>query len=139
MNTKYKRTVFKSFKTLSDGSIAAIYATLEYDPGNKEYYHYVGMAIGKSRRQCNDWFNDKANHRARGLNNRSTGKVGIEGLVWAASELTRLESNIRASLDKDEYGVIYIEAADEKRASAYRRLLKHGYECINGVFRKVVA
>ncbi len=48
----------------------------EYQPG---YYMWnVGFAVGKSRRQLNDWYWKRKNKRARSLANHIVGKAGLK-------------------------------------------------------------
>ena len=50
----------------------------EYRPG---FYRWnVGFAVGKSRRQLNDWYRRKKNRRARTLNQVMRGKAGLTAI-----------------------------------------------------------
>lgn len=62
--------------------------TYEYCPG---FWHWnVGFAVGKSRRQLNDWYWNRKNKRWRSLYKRMMGKAGISTLYRATEELLKL-------------------------------------------------
>jgi hypothetical protein len=126
MNKNYSRTVQRTHTTLSNGQHAAMYVMVENPEGY--YAHYVGLCIGNTKRQCNDWWQGRQNRRVRSVNLKSTGKCGIEGLVWALNQLLDLEKRLTACLKDGNFEVIVIAAEDNKRASAYERLKKYGYQ-----------
>jgi hypothetical protein len=76
----------------------------------------IGLCISKTVKQANDWFEGK--HSTK-LNNKQTGRVGLEGLNKAFNYIMEFGSLLR----KDE--VIWIEVENEKRVRAYKRLLKY--------------
>jgi hypothetical protein len=60
----------------------------EYAPG---YYLWnTGFAIGKSRRQLNDWYWRRKNKRRRSLDNHFNGRVGIKAIRRGFEEVLRL-------------------------------------------------
>lgn len=54
----------------------------------------VGFAIGKSRRQLNDWYWKRKNKRARSLNNQLVGRSGIQAIKQGFEEVLRLRWNL---------------------------------------------
>ena len=60
----------------------------EYAPG---YYLWnTGFAIGKSRRQLNDWYWRRNNRRRRSIDNHFQGRVGIRAIKRGFDEVLRL-------------------------------------------------
>lgn len=86
-------------------------------------YIDVGFVIGKSRKECNDWYWK----RLRNKRVKETGKCGLEGLLFAIRCLQWIEETYDGL-----HIVIRVGFADDKRKSAYRRLLKYGYEYREG-------
>lgn len=54
----------------------------------------VGFAVGKSRRQVNDWYWNRKNKRARTLKKRLVGRSGMKTLVGALDRLLVLRWNL---------------------------------------------
>lgn len=83
----------------------------------------VAFVVANSKRKCNNWWIKDG----IGLGDKITGKCGLEALLFAIKCLDFIEN-----LYKDQMIVIRIMPTDEKRKSAYRRLLKRGYLFIEG-------
>ena len=65
----------------------------EYRPG---YWVWnVGFAVGKSRRQLNDWYNKRRNKRHRSLDRKIGGVSGLKTIALGAKEVLRLRWNIQ--------------------------------------------
>lgn len=60
----------------------------EYAPGF--YLWNTGFAIGKSRRQLNDWYWRRNNRRRRSLDNHFNGRAGIKAIRQGFEEVLRL-------------------------------------------------
>lgn len=54
----------------------------------------VGFAIGKSRRQLNDWYYKRKNKRARSLTNQLVGKSGMKAIKRGFEEVLKLRWNL---------------------------------------------
>jgi hypothetical protein len=54
----------------------------------------VGFAIGKSRRQLNDWYYNRKNKRARSLTNQLVGKSGMKAIKRGFEEVLKLRWNL---------------------------------------------
>lgn len=76
----------------------------------------IGFCISKTRRESNDWF--KGNLK---LNNRQTGKCGLEGLKLALQYICQFVGEL------GEYEELQVGWADEKRKRAYKFLLRYGF------------
>ncbi|RMD04915.1 hypothetical protein D9O40_00770 [Clostridium autoethanogenum] len=81
------------------------------------YIWAVGVAISKTIKQANFWFNGKKNK----IDNKQTGKCGLEGLKKALYHI--LEFVNKMSI-KEELQVCW---TDEKRKKAYNYLIKYGF------------
>ena len=60
----------------------------EYTPGF--YLWNAGFAIGKSRRQLNDWYWRRKNKRRRSLEGKITGRAGFKAIRKGADHFLRL-------------------------------------------------
>ena len=54
----------------------------------------VCFAVSKSKRQLNDWLNQRKNKRSRTLSKKMTGKSGPGPLMWAFKNLKHIEEYI---------------------------------------------
>lgn len=64
----------------------------QYKPG---FWHWnVGFAIGKSRRQLNDWYWKRKNRRTRSLNNQIVGRSGIKAIKRGFEEVLKIRWNL---------------------------------------------
>lgn len=82
---------------------------------------YVAFAIANKRKQIKQWLDGSSN-----LYNQSTGKCGLEGLLWAKSQLLEFEEFIR---DRKEKCSIVICWTDNRRRDIYRHYLTRiGYK-----------
>ena len=54
----------------------------------------VGFAVGKSNRQINDWYRLRKNKRARSLNNKFTGDIGLRAIAEGWRTVLKLRCNI---------------------------------------------
>ena len=50
----------------------------------------VGFAVGKSRRQINDWYKKRKNKRCRSLEHKISGASGLKTIALGAKEVLRL-------------------------------------------------
>jgi hypothetical protein len=107
-------------KILSNGQHLNIYFE-KHSSCNPICVWTVGLCISKTRKQANEWWNNKKSRLSKQINNKTTGKCGLEGLLKALSFILEF----RDSLPK--MAELHIEWADIKRKSAYRYLLKHNF------------
>ena len=61
---------------------------------NGFYNWNVGFAIGKSNRQINDWYHKRKNKRARSLNKKLTGDVGVKAIAEGWKTVLKLRWNV---------------------------------------------
>ena len=109
--------------TLSNGQHCAMYVNFNDEEAETILLLDIGFAVGNSRRQCNDWWSKNG----KGLGEKTTGRVGLEALLFASECLDFIES-----IYAGEMYVIRVGYADERRRRAYKRLLKKGYIHIEG-------
>lgn len=58
------------------------------------WYWNVGFAVGSSKRQLNDWYQERDNKRTRKINNQLTGKQGVKTISLAFKEVLKLRWNL---------------------------------------------
>lgn len=81
----------------------------------------VGLCVSETRREANDWWNSSTGSR---LERQSTGKAGLEALRRAAEYLVDFSRLLGF------HSELQVNWSDDKRRSAYRRLLRYGFiEC----------
>lgn len=95
----------------------------EYRPG---FYSWnVGFAVGKSRRQLNDWYWKKKNKRARSIDKKLLGKAGLSTFTTGYKELKK----IRWSIEPGDCLVLDCTSKDpEKQFRVWCRWLKNNPE-----------
>ena len=54
----------------------------------------IGFAVGKSNRQINDWYHKRKNKRARSLNKKFTGDIGLRAIAEGWRTVLKLRWNI---------------------------------------------
>ena len=109
---------FYKIDKLSNRQSIGIFFT-EYSTGKRSYYN-VAMAIANKRKYILDWILDNYS-----FENKSTGKCGLEGLVWAKKRLIEFEKSEHVRIGD----VIEISWSDNRRRDAYEHALKKiGYE-----------
>jgi hypothetical protein len=88
------RRKFTSSTFRVEGQLCKVFLepVFEYSPG---YWIWnVGFAVGKSRRQLNDWYWRRKNKRRRSLISRIPGRSGIKAIRRGFEEVLRLRWNI---------------------------------------------
>lgn len=80
----------------------------------------TGLCISKSVKAANEWFIGRGKGYKK-INNRMTGKCGIEGLRKALNYICEFASNLKCNEE------LHVGWVDEKRKYAYRKLLKHNF------------
>lgn len=118
----YKGDYWYEYITLSNGQTAAIIFD-RYDTA-KVVYYYVMFAIGSKRKHVDAWLFSQA---ANDLDCNTTGKCGIEGLIWAYTKLQEFENVSRIDNNSKEVRII-IQGSDSRRFRIYEHFLKRlGY------------
>lgn len=99
----------------------------EYRPGF--WYWNVGFAVGKSRRQLNDWYWNRKNKRWRSLHKKMMGKAGISALYLATEKLLKLRWNIAPG---DCLSFQSTSKYPDKQVAAIKRWQRHFPDCFIG-------
>lgn len=92
----------------------------EYRPN-----HWVwkfGFAVSKSKRQLNDWYNQKKNQRSKLLHNQITGKAGMKTIIRGFENVLLLRWNIEPG---DCLFIDCTSAESTKQFSAFSRWLRY--------------
>ena len=77
----YRRRKFTTYKFFVEGQICKIFFQPQKEFQKGFWAWNVGFAVGNSNRQLNDWYWKKKNKRARSVEKKITGKVGIKGVT----------------------------------------------------------
>jgi hypothetical protein len=122
VHCRYKRVHHE----MSNGQVSSLYIkeervrTLFSNKEDENFTAYiVGFVISGKRRDNNNWYNRKKDSK---IKLKQTGSCGLEGLIFALNEIKKLQKQIKIG----EYIVVFF--SDEKRRSAYRYLLRIGFE-----------
>lgn len=92
----------------------------EYLPGRWTWN--VGFAVGKSRRQLNDWYYRRKNKRRRSLHLRIPGKAGLKTIASGFDQLLLLRWAIRPG---DALQLDCTSREPEKQFKAWKRWRKY--------------
>lgn len=114
-----KKNQIRIHERLSNGQYLNIYFIRDKAiPQDKTVYiWYVGVAISKTVKQANLWFTRKKSK----LDNRQTGRCGLEGLKKALRHILKFVNNMSM---KEE---LQIRWTDEKRKNVYNYLTRYGF------------
>jgi hypothetical protein len=104
------RLVVREYATMSNGQVAAIFL---YQEGDVLFPSFI---VANSKTQCNKW---AAGHSK--LDSHSTGKCGMEALLWGKGVIVRVMAVMPEGMH------LMIWGADEKRHRAYRALCRIGF------------
>jgi hypothetical protein len=104
------------FKELNSGQKAGFFLNKFPQEGGSPWYE-IGFGIGDTEKQIKSWWNGKLGGRA--INDKSTGKSGLEGLMWAKGLLRDMIEENRL-----QPGLMIVQGTDEKRFRAYGKGLK---------------
>lgn len=97
----------------------------EYRPG---FWHWnVGFAVGRSRRQINDWYWKRNNKRARSLQNQLVGNSGMKAIARGFDHLLLLRWNLAPG---DVLSLDCTSGEPEKQFRAWQRWQKHHSDCV---------
>ena len=119
--TQRVRRKFTSSKFWVDGYLCKVFLepVQEYDCGF--YIWNIGFAIGKSNRQLNDWYKRRKNKRARSLQGKLSGRVGIKALRKGYEEILRMRWLIEPG---DALSAVCSSKDAEKQFWAFKRWIR---------------
>lgn len=123
-NTGYH--FYRKRNKLSNGQFCEIEFLEEYIIIDNRINYYVSFAIANKKKELNKWFNGKDSS----INCETTGKCGLEGLLWAKNCIKEFEEYIWEIYGGYEGGVyIIVSGEDKRRYRVYERGLRDlGYE-----------
>ena len=125
--------VLTATKELSNGQVAMVFATYSETLIGGMMYD-VDFVIAEAIEDCAMWYVDLGEEGGNKLDYTSTGRCGLEGLMFALEAINELMNYYL--FEAGDY--IRVTPSDNKRESAYRRLLKYGFvkEGIDYVYTK---
>lgn len=105
---------------LKSGQVITMYFSKENgDLFDSVESYYVGLVIGKSRKQCDSWFMSKSNYI--GLELKGNGS-GFDTYAFARNSLRFFEEYISKKLYPRKIKIV-VTGADERRFQAYKNVL----------------
>jgi hypothetical protein len=127
------RRKFTSSTFYVEDQLCKVCVSPEYKYEEGHYFWKVGFAVGKSRRQLNDWWNDRSNKRKRSIKNQFTGKVGMKAIRRGFQEVLRLRWVIQSG---DFIELDCTSGDPDRQFHAWSRWHKHHPEWILDTKRK---
>jgi len=113
----------KMHNALSNGQVASLYFHLDRGRRFTDGYRYdcweVGFVVGDHRSLNNRWWKG----RTKLYDGKSTGKCGLEALIWAKNAILAFMSR----RESDVYQYMVVRHADERRGRVYKRLLREDF------------
>ena len=89
---------------------------------NGFYNWNVGFAVGKSNRQINDWYHKRKNRRARSLNRKLTGKVGLKLIAEGWYKVLQMRWYVKPG---DSLTISCTSAKPEQQFRAFKYWQRH--------------
>lgn len=119
-----ENSTYYLYHILSNGQIIYIgFDFIELNRKTETEIFNVVLAIGNKKKNINSWLNYEKNS----LTMQSTGRCGLEGLMWAREQLIKFEEFI---FYNSRYNIkLIVSADDSKRFHVYEKaLMKLGYK-----------
>lgn len=114
----YEDKYLYEYHQLSNGQTAAImFVAWDYDDRTD---FYVAFAIADKKKQIKRWFNEEGNGD---LDCATTGKCGVEGLVWAFQEIEKALEEL-PTYSRNRRANVIVMASDSRRFRIYEHFLK---------------
>ena len=123
------RRKFTSSTFCVDGYICKVFLEPVEKYISNFYIWSIGLAIGKSKRQLNDWYKRRKNKRARSLEGKISGKRGIKILRRGFQEILKMRWLIEPGDALS--GVCRSVKTDKEFKAFYRWVKKHPEMIIN--------
>jgi hypothetical protein len=131
--TQRVRRKFTSSTFCVDGYICKVFIEPVEKYTSNFYIWSAGFAIGKSKRQINDWYKRRKNKRARSLEGKISGKRGIKIIRKGFQEILKMRWLIEPG---DALSGVCRSAKTEKEFNAFYRWAKKHPEIIINYLNK---
>ncbi|WP_323709451.1 hypothetical protein [Mammaliicoccus sciuri] len=123
-NLKIKKNNHDGYYYISNKLKTGQVITMYFSKENGDLFdsvesYYVGLVIGKSRKQCDSWFMSKSNYI--GLELKGSGS-GFDTYAFARDSLRFFEEYISKKLYPRKIKIV-VTGADERRFQAYKNVL----------------
>jgi hypothetical protein len=86
MTKKWKRVPYKRYLRTKNNEWA-VFSTRPWIQVGDTVVWLICIAVSKSKRQLNDWLNQRKNKRVHSLSSNMTGKSGPQPLFWAFKQM----------------------------------------------------
>ena len=120
-NCTNRKREFRIHELLSNGQHFNMYFKKKQSLKNNDQIHgiwSVGLCISNTRKESNVWYNNSPKDKTC----LQTGKCGLEALLKAAEYLVLFANDLSC------HSELRVRWQDDKRRSAYRRLIKYGFK-----------
>jgi hypothetical protein len=117
-NCTKRKSEVRIHETLPNGQVMSLYFQRHQCPKESFKIWTVGLYIGSSRKEANRWYTKKPKHKS----NKSTGQCGLTGLRRALHYILEFVDQLGFNEE------LQIRWQDEKRKSAYRYLIRYGFQ-----------
>lgn len=109
---------YYKYHTLSSGQTCMIaFVKFEYD---RRIDYYVCFAIANKKKQLREWFHEEGSGN---LDTETTGKCGMEGLIWAFQQVEKAISYFHSDRSsKDRF--LIVSGSTPRRYRIYKHFLK---------------
>jgi len=131
--TQRVRRKFTSSTFCVDGYVCKVFIEPVEKYTSNFYIWSAGFAIGKSKRQINDWYKRRKNKRARSLQGKISGKRGIKVIRRGFQEILKMRWLIEPG---DALSGVCRSAKTEKEFNAFYRWAKKHPEIIINYLNK---
>ena len=115
------------YATLSSKQTAVFVATEYHKELKKDIRFYISFGIANKKKQLREWlFGEHVN-----LGSCTTGRCGLEGLIWAKRKLIELEKELLSVYQEDQPVSIWVQWSDTRRKKVYQHYLQPlGYQIV---------
>lgn len=117
-NCTKRKSEYRICEKLSNGQLLNLYFWRIKSTEVNFFIWKVGLCICNNRRSANQWIS-KAKSK---LNNKQTGKCGLEGLAKACHYIVEFRSNLPMNAE------IQFKWTNDKRKRAYRYIKQYGFQ-----------
>lgn len=119
-----RKTISTTFTVQGQLSKVFLEPKEQYEPGR--WLWNVGFAIGKSRRQLNDWYWRRQNKRRRSLDQQMVGTSGIKAIAAGFDKLLLMRWHLPPG---DVLQLDCTSGEPQKQFRAWQRWQKHHPDC----------
>lgn len=127
---KFKRKHYKAYLRTKNGEWA-VFSVRPWIKVDSTFVWLICIAVSKSKRQLNDWLNQRKNKRVYSLSRNMTGKSGPQPLFWAFKQMLIIEQRLPVmdglwfwfdAVEKDKQRRVYMKWFDRYASPNWKYL-----------------